>query len=253
MNEIIREMKLMEQVKGTAYFPMPTYLYLQAYGKDLKEDIEDLAKATKSKQSLIFDKLKCNPGRSLIDDFEVLLEKNKPLGQEFEGLVLIDFTGFEESELSSFAEYLKGKQYRNTYIFTIQMQAYNMQEIKKILEKNFFLRVVEAMPYSTKDLYYAIFDYIRVCEYNGIDLEFTEDGQDSVRKHLAEREWQKEDDVIFRLRNAVAAAIYEQMVSSQSKHMEIDEEFITQMFEKLEEKQEPKRRIGFCVGGFENE
>ena len=99
----------------------------------------------------------------------------------------------------------------------------------------------------------AVFDYFRVCEYNGIDLEITKDGKDCIREYVEEKEWQKEDNVIFRLRNTVAAAIYEKMVSSQSKQMEINEEFISRMFEGMEEKLETKRKIGFCAGGFENE
>ena len=155
MNEIIKEIQLMDSLVGSGYIPKPTYLYLQGYGKDLKNDIEDLREATKSRQALIFDKLQCSTGRSLIEDYEVLLEKNKPLGQEFEGLVLVDLNGLEGEELTGFVEYLSSKTNRNKYIFMIQDGA-GREEIKTLLERYFFIRQIEAKAYSPEEQYGVI-------------------------------------------------------------------------------------------------
>ena len=42
-------------------------------------------------------------------------------------------------------------------------------------------------------------------------------------------------------------------MTEKNKRVTIDETFVLKMLGSLEEKQERRRRIGFAVGGFENE
>ena len=257
MNEIIEEMQLMEQLMGKNNFPKPTYLYQQGYGKDLKNEIENLRKATNSKQALMFDKLQCASGRKLIESYELLLEKNKPIGQAFEGLVIVDFTGLTFEELPDFVEYLKNHVKKNNYIFTTQLSMENTEEelsmLRNILERHFFVRVIEAKPYSPKEQFGVIMDCFFEYEQSGIDIEVSSEIELLLMEQLEKKEWQSTQAVLFQLKNTVTAAVYEAIMTEKNKRVTIDETFVLKMLGSLEEKQERRRRIGFAVGGFENE
>lgn len=252
MNEIVLEIELMEQLMGKGNGPKPTYFYVQGYGKDLKNDIEQLAKVTQSKKTVVFDRVVHNMQHSIVEDYKVIIEKNKSLGQEYEGMVLVDFTDLELDELPGFVEYLANTQNRINYIFTIQ-DTREKEYVKKLLEQNFFIREIESKPYSAEEQFAAIQEGLKQFEEGGIQVKLSSSVEESLLKQLEEKEWEKGDAVLFRLKNAISAVIYESLVSKQSNSLEIGESLVSEMFERLETKTEKKRRIGFAVGGFENE
>ena len=252
MNEIISEMKLMEQLMGKGNRPTPTYFYLQGYGKELKNDVEQLAEATGNKKTLVFDRAQHNLSKTLIEDYSLSLERNKSLGQEFEGLVLVDFTGLENEEIPGFIEYLSNKRNKITYIFTMQ-DSFKAPYMKKLLENHFFIREIEAKPYSAEEQYAAIQDRLKQFECSGIQITVDVNAKETFLNQLEQKEWEKGESVLLRLENAISAVVYEHLVSTQSKQLELDGRLVSEMFKSMEDKPEKKRRIGFAVGGFENE
>lgn len=252
MNEIIREMKCMETLMGLASILRPIYFYIQAYGKELKDELKTLAELMGQTRYLVFDRMSLSGNQSYISSLEALLDKHKPLGQHYEGCILVDFTGWEDMEqIADFVAYLSQCQ-GHQYLFTMK-DSMDTVLIQQVLEQYFFVRPIRAELYTIEEQYAAIKEEIERCQIEQIKITMKRGTDKLIRSRLERCDWKPDQSVLFRLKNAVDGAIYDALLRTGSTQVVMDEELVNQMFRQLQEKQEDKIKIGFVVGGMEHE
>lgn len=249
MNEIIKEIRLMKSLVGDNHIPKPTYMYIQAYGKDIREDMEELATELGYRQYAVFDRMSCSQGKKYVDAYNILMEKKKPLGQSYEGCILIDLTGMDELEdIIDFISYIGMQKDTCSYIFTMN-ETKNTGLIQEVLEQYFFVRKIVASKYSLDEQCKTIEEELQKYIASNINISFGEGIRELLLQHLEQCKWKTMDMVKHKLKNMVAKAVYDAIVLNESTDIVVDGEFIADMFEGQNVRAEEKSTFGFCIGG----
>lgn len=249
MNEILRELKLMKNLAVSINIPKPTYMYVKLYGRDIRNDMGELAKEMGYGKYIIFDRMSVSQGKKYVDAFNIIMEKEKPLGQSYEGCVLVDFTGMNEIEdIAEFISYLGQQNDKSAYIFTLE-ETKNTVLIQEELERYFFVRKIIAEEYSVEEQCELVERELKLHAKSNIDIHIEECVHEALLLHMAKCQWKASDMVELKLKNIVAKMIYETIVDTRNKDIVIDESFIKKMFETLNVRTEEKSTFGFCIGG----
>ena len=247
MNEIIKEIRLMKNLIGANDIPRPTYMYIQAYGKDIRTDMEELAGEMGYRQYVVFDRMTGSQGKKCVEAYNMLMEKKKPLGQSYEGCALIDFTGMDDLEdIADFISYLSLQGDTGTYIFTMS-ETRNTDSIQDVLEQYFFVRKIVAAEYSLDEQCDVVEEELRKYVSLNANIQMEKGVRSALMAQLAKCKWKTSDMVKLRLKNIVSKAVYEAIVLNQSADMVVDNEFISHMFESQNGRIEEKSTFGFCI------
>lgn len=149
-------------------------------------------------------------------------------------------------------EYLSTQTKQQHYIFTMK-ESEDTVSIQNVLEQYFFMRKIEAKPYSVEEQSEIFSAVLEQYASSGIKIYWQEGSEERINGCLRECIWKTQDSVSFRLKNAISAVLYEKIIEASSTEIVIDEEFVEQTFSGLKEKKEQRRQIGFTMGGFDYE
>lgn len=244
MNEIINEMEKMEAFAKESGLPRPVYLYVQAYGKELRSDMMQLAEKLGYAVYTVFDRQACRPDRKCEESFGMFMNSITPPGQEYDGCILIDFTGFAWEDICCLIAYLSVTEKPESYIFTIE-ETEDADSVYSELNQHFFVRKVEAVQYSVEEQLQIIKSELQ--KYKKGEQEPDEAVLRRIREHLQKLRWNSRDMVIQRLRNMVARRVYDCIMELQSMDFEVDIAFVDAMFETMKKQETGRFPIGFCA------
>lgn len=237
MNEI--EQIVARRKDGKSYVPMPTYLYVEHYGRNIEENMKDISHLFGEKNFFTFKMNRMQKQETPLRNFQVELDKHAELGKEFIGCVLIEIS--EEAgteELADFFEYIAGQESLKC-LFAIKEDA---EEIQELLEQHFFVRVVEGQKYTTEEQLEILNEVFAEAQFV-INVE----AMKIFEKFFTEKEWQTGDMVENRIRNIARNLVYEKMMQEESFERGISKEDAEAAVKKLWKEPQKKNVIGFCV------
>jgi len=219
--------------------PMPTYLFIQNYGRSIEEDMDKIAELLHKKHWFSFKTSHREKDRSILAKFLLEQECQASVGKEYDGCILVELSGEEtEKELSEFLDYVKEQKERLNCIFT--MKALDcVADIRKQLATDCFLRVIHGEKY---DPFEQIEIFLSILEDYQFQLE--EEAQKEVRKFFEKKEWQEVDTVETQISNMAKAIVYERYLEEEKQNTPITTEEVLRALNRLE-KPEKKRQIGF--------
>ena len=147
----LKEIKqLLETREGTGTnIPVPSYLFVQRYGREIIEEMPEIATLFGNKSWFSFSPTGIKQEEKLLAGFQMELERNSGIGKEYTGSVLIEFSGQEEEkELEELLDYIDHHKTRLHCIYTIKAGE-EVENIKSRLEDYGFVRVVKGEEYRT--------------------------------------------------------------------------------------------------------
>ena len=209
--ELLKEIKqILEQSKVRAIdFPIPSYLFMQKYGRSIKKEMKEVTKVLGESEWFFFQTLEQNTEESLRFRFQRQEEQNAGLGKVFKGCVLIEVSGEEdEKEWNRLLEYLEEQKGRIRCFFTTK----NLQEenrIRECLERYFFVRVLKAEEFNREEQQGFLEETLE--EYG---FFVTEETKIATQNFFEQRRWKETEDVEKSIRNLAKNLVYERMLNS---------------------------------------
>lgn len=237
MNEI--EQIVERRQNGSAYIPMPTYFYVEHYGRSIENNMKEITELLGKKEFFVFKMSRVQKLESFVRSFQMELEKHASLGKEFNGCVLIELSeDVEQEALADLVEYVARRE-ELTCLFTGKEKE---EEVQELLEQYFFVRVVEGQKYSCEEQL-EILNQVFAEAHFIADIE----AMKIFEKFFAEKEWQPGDMVQNRIRNIARNLIYEKMIQKETVEKCISEEDAERAVKKLLKEPQKRNVIGFCV------
>jgi len=220
--------------------PMPSYLFVQDYGRNVEEDMAEISKLMGMQDWFLF---KAEGGcfeKDILTKFLLEQECRAKPGREYEGCVLVELTGEENrKEIEEFLSYINTQRQRIQFVFTTKVTE-NVDLIRKQLAEECFVRVVYGECYTSQEqmeLFHTILQRYPFVLDEGAEVQ--------LLKFLEEKQWKKEDAVKRQIQNMVDEMVYEKMLSEQGKNPVITIEELTPIIDKMKEKTMSRRQIGF--------
>lgn len=240
-NNLVNEIEQIVERRqnGSAYIPLPTYLYVEHYGRSIENDMKEITTLLGKRDFFVFKMSRVQKLESLVRSFQMELEKHAALGKEFSGCVLIELSEDVEPEaLSDLVEYVARRE-ELTCLFTgKEMQ----EEVQELLEQHFFVRTVEGQKYTCEE-------QLEILNQVFAEAQFIADSEavKIFEKFFAEKEWQTGDMVQNRIRNIARNLVYEKMMQKAAVEKSISEEDAENAVKKFLKEPQKKNVIGFCV------
>lgn len=220
--------------------PRPYYLFVQKYGRSMEAEMPEIARFLGNGRWFLFSTEGKKKDVSMTSRFLVEQEKHAEIGRPFQGCVLVELTGEEESkELFEFLNYIKQKTQQFCCVFSTRALE-NADEIKEHLEQHFFVRRIDGKGYGEREQREL---FLKVLSGYG----FAVDNLEEAVEHLfSEVLWQEEDMVQSRIENMAQNLVYEKMMQAETA-LEVSLEEVKKAAEGL--KRMPEIRcIGFAIG-----
>ena len=230
-------------------FPIPNYLFVQQYGRDIVEEMPQIATLFGHKEWFLFDTGARQKEGNMLSHFKMELLKYAGVGREYSGSILIRISvpeeEQEEKELEELISYIDSQKNRLHCVYTMREQE-AVDRIKKQLENYGFVRVVYADPYQVDEQMEIFTDALQVY---GLQA-------DAEVKHYAEvffreKEWSTSDAVKIRIENIAKEIIYCSFINEKVQDNILRKEDVEQVFAALAKEMAKKRQIGFVTGGAE--
>lgn len=233
--------------------PIPSYLFVQKYGRSIEEEMPQIA-ALLGKKDWFFFKADVSQEKSILNRFLVEQECRTSAGREYTGCILLELTGAEnEKELVEFLDYIESQKHRLSWIFTTR-ESDEAIEMKKLLSSYGFVRKIDGECYDA-------FEQLKIFENTIKEYQFSITS--STRVKMAEwfrkRDWKEQDAVVTQIQNMAKSVVYQklldiktEMVGSLAREKNkqiIDSEEIENVIREFEGKGIANRRIGFVLEG----
>lgn len=247
-NNLLREIKQMLEIKANTgnAIPIPTYLFVQRYGRDIHEYMEEIATLFEQKEWFPFCCANVKKEEKLITGLKMELERHSGIGKEYIGSVLIEFSGMEEEkEIEELLDYIDRQKPRLHCIYTVKASG-EVQEIIEQLENYGFARVVEGEEYEVLEQMNIFRDTLKMYQF-----ELDEAAEKHIVKFLERQKWQEEDAVKIRIQNMAKEIVYNQMMEGRQKDRLLRKEEVESVLQSLKLSKTQKRQIGFVMGGAE--
>lgn len=221
--------------------PKPCYLYVRAYGRNLEDDVLEIAQQFGKSDGVVFRVKQYEQG-DLCWNLENELSKQTTLGKDFEGCVLVILSDeIWERQLHKLLEFFLMREETITPVFEVPDYDY-VEEIQPILEQYFYIRVVEGDVYSAEE-------QLNILEEQWDYFKMSLDDQErlQVLGFLNNYKWKKTDWVSKKLKNIALKLAYENL-SDSKKQKTLTAQMVREALP--EEKEGPvKRMIGFALEG----
>lgn len=141
-------------VNSRSDFPIPSYLFVQQYGRSIQNELKEIAEALGREDSFYFKTEAAGKEYNILQRFRMEEEMHAGLGRKFDGCVLIRISGEEpKKEMDEFLDYLEEEQQRISCLYTTENYE-KVYDIGKKLEQFFFVRVVYGRKYELQEQMY---------------------------------------------------------------------------------------------------
>lgn len=224
--------------------PIPTYLYVQRYGRDIEEEMPEISRALGQKEWFPFSTNNQQKEGNLLRHFKMELERHSGLGKEYAGSVLIELSGEEDTkELEEILDYIESQKQRLHCVYTTKMLE-SVPEMRRQLENHGFVRVVQGEKY---DAYEQIEIFQNTLETYHFELE--EEARHYITEFFRIKEWQEHEAVKIRIQNLAKEMVYSKLLGGEERKTVVTKEEVEQVLASLQEEPVKKRQIGFVLGG----
>ena len=226
--------------------PVPSYLFVQRYGREINDDMKEIAALFGQKEWFLFCSGNIKNEEKLLTGFKMALERHSGIGKEYTGSVLIEFSGEEsEKEMEELLDYINSQKHRLHCIYTVKVSE-RVKNIREQLENYGFVRVVQGEAYDAYEQI-EIFQNI-VNEYQ---FQLEEEAQHYIVDFFRKQKWQETDAVKIRIQNMAKEIVYNKLMGGESENNRIKKEEVEQVFQASQTSKVQKRQIGFVIGGTE--
>lgn len=243
MKELEELKRILEfESKTNGKIPKPNYLYIANYGRSAKE-FEKQFKDFSGKDNCFLFKPRDVSDRDIEDLFDNEVARNKPLGKDYDGVIIIDLSMLEPGSLKmdKFVSYLR-ECYSNNYIVFEINDSYEAEEVRKVVSNHFFVRCIDAPAYSRDEMLATIKKV--VTEYNA---SITAGALKQLVEWAINRDWDKGENVEAKLISVTKDLLYEIGISKSDTNITKDR--VKEILEKESNKKSNKITIGFHLGG----
>ena len=229
-----------------ATIPIPSYLFVQRYGREINEDMKEIAEVFGQKEWFSFCCANSKNEEKLVNRFKMALERHSGIGKEYTGCILVEFSGMEEEkQIEELLDYIDRQKSRLHCIYTIKASE-EVKDIKEQLEKYGFVRIVQGEEYET---YEQIEIFRETIEMYQFQLE--EDAEEYVVDFFEKQKWQEEDMVKIRIQNMAKEIVYNKLMEAGHNEKLLKKEEVQLVLHSLKSSKMQKRQIGFVMGGAE--
>lgn len=233
--------------------PIPSYLFVQKYGRSIEAEMPRIAKLL-GKKDWFFFRADESQEKSILNRFLVEQECKTCVGREYEGCILLELTGAEnEKEMLEFLNYIESQKGRLSCIYTTK-ETKEAQGIKRMLSVYGFVRQIDGESFD-------VYEQLEIFENTLKEYQFVITG--GARIKLAEwfykKNWQEEDAVITQIKNMAKSVVYQKLLDTK-QYLKSDTEAGSWKLEKflgkeeienaireVEGKTDAKRQIGFVM------
>ena len=246
-NNLLEEIQLLFEKKKDLkrVIPVPSYLFVQRYGRQIHEHMKEIAEVFGQKDWFIFSCASVTCEEKLLSAFKMELERHSGIGKEYTGSILVEFSGEkEEKQIEDLLEYIHKQKQRIHCIYTIKVS--EEENIKELLEKYGFVRVVRGEEYETFEQIEIFQEVIKLCQ-----LQLEEDAEKYIVDFFEKLKWQEEDVVKIRIQNMAKEIVYNKLMENGDKEKNIKKEDVESVLHSLKVNKGMKRQIGFVRGGVE--
>lgn len=257
LTEIQQILEREDARKGS--LPIPNYLFIQQYGRDIVEEMPKIAALFGQTEWFIFDTGAQQKEGTMLSHFKMELNRHAGVGRDYSGSILIELSTpedeREEKELEELLSYINSQKNRLYCVYTMRGQE-NVEGVKKQLENYGFVRAIYAKPYLSDEQMEIFLNTLQ--EYG---FQADAEAKQCAEVFFQEKEWDTSDAVKIRIVNIAKEIVYCSFVNGEVKDKEVKDkevkdnimrkENIEQVFATLAKEMTKKRQIGFVLGGAE--
>jgi len=247
LTEIQQILEMKDARKGS--LPIPNYLFIQQYGRDLMEEMPQIAALFGQTEWFLFDTGAQQKEGTILSHFKLELNRHAGVGREYSGSILIDLSTpeeeKEEKELEELLSYLDSQKNRLHCVYTMRGQE-TVDKVKKQLENYGFVRVVYAKPYQADEQMEIFLDTLQAYQFQA-DAE----AKRCAEAFFQEKDWETSDAVKIRIENIAKEIVYCSFVNEEVQDNIVQKEEVEKVFTALAKEMTKKRQIGFVIGGAE--
>lgn len=202
------------EARTQSKLPKPTYLYIGHYGRRADEYAEQFM-AFAAKSDCIRYTVRDQSEKSMEASLDCEVNRHKPLGKEYEGVIIINLGGIEAetSRLERFVSYIK-EQYGYNYIVFEVRDDYEINLLLGIIGNYFFIRRIEAPKYTREEMQ-AIIEGV-MSDY---DASLSKANMKLLLDWVTSRAWEKDEDVETKIISITKNILYEMGVRHQGKRI----------------------------------
>lgn len=245
--EIQQILEMEDARKGS--LPIPNYLFVQQYGRDITEEMPQIAALFGQAEWFTFDVGAKQQDGKVLSHFKMELNRRAGVGREYTGSILIELTAPEEEkeerELEELLNYIDSQKNRLHCVYTMRGQE-KVDEVKKQLENFGFVRVVYAKPYEADEQIEIFLDTLETYRFRT-----DEEAKQCVEAFFKEKEWKISDAVKIRIENIAKEIVYCSFINEKVQDNIVQKEDVEQVLASLAKETMKKRQIGFVMGGAE--
>lgn len=226
--------------------PIPHYLFVQRYGREITDDMQKIAELFGQKEWFVFDATKQSNDGKLLSLFKMDLDRHAGLGREYTGSILIELSGEEdEKELEELFHYIDSHKERLHCIYTMKVSE-EVKIVRTHLEKYGFVRVAQGERYDVNEQIEIFQDTLQAYQF-----QLNEKAEHYVTEFFRKREWEETDAVKMRIENIAKELVYGNLIKEETEKSIITKEEVEQVLASLQSEPARKRQIGFVIGGTE--
>ena len=247
-SNLLSEMQqiLEREDKMKVTLPIPHYLFVQRYGREIIDDMQEIAELFGQKEWFFFDTSRPQKDGKLLSYFNIELDRHAGLGREYTGSILIELSGEEdEKELEELFHYIDSHKERLHCIYTMKVSE-EVKMVRRHLEKYGFVRVVPGEKYDSYEQIEIFQDTLEAYQF-----QLDEEAERYVTKFFRKREWEETDAVKKRIENIAKELVYGNLIREEAEKNIITKDEVEQVLASLQSEPARKRQIGFVTGGAE--
>ena len=244
LSEIQQILEREDRMKVT--LPIPHYLFVQRYGREITEDMQKIAELFGYKEWFSFDTNRPQKDGKLLSYFKMELDKHAGLGREYTGCVLLEISEeVEEKELEEILYYIDSYKERLHCIYTMKTSE-EVKMVQKHLEKYGFVRVVQGEQYDANEQIEIFQNTLEAYQF-----QLNEEAEHYVTEFFRKREWEETDVVKKRIENIAKELVYSNLIREEAEKNIITKDEVEQVLISLQSEPARKKQIGFVTGGAE--
>lgn len=237
---ILDELKLIKATSGNKEtLPLPVYLFIRKYGREPYEKIEDIATYYGDEETLYFN-VSSVADKSLINAFQVEIERKKKLGRDFTGFVHIELSDYiEEKAYKQFFRYLEERKAIYHFLFSIDNEC-NKDYIIDLLEQFFFIRIKESEGYNIAEQMQIVKSIVALQKIKVSRAFYSE-----IETRLEKHSWGLNENVKKRIECITNNGIYNCTISRKR----FDENMLLKEFDRLNKSTSFKMGFAYIENG----
>lgn len=247
-SNLLNEIKQLFENRGCLQntIPIPSYLFVQRYGREIQEEMKEIAALFGQKEWFPFCCAGIKNEEKLLTGFKMALERHSGIGKEYAGSVLVEFSGMEEEkEIEELLDYIDRQKHRLHCIYTIKASE-EVKDIKEKLENFGFVRVVQGEEYKHSEQIEIFQETINMYQFR---LE--EKAEDYIVDFFGKLKWQEEDVVKIRIQNMAKEIVYNRLMEGGHGEKFLKKEEVEYVLHSLQSGKMQQRQIGFLMEGVE--